>query len=367
MRLTELSLTNWRNLRDTVVECDAPLIVLHGDNGQGKTNFLEAVHVLSTLKSFRESRTRRWLQHGETGSSLRGRVDSPLGVRQMSWRWNDGVRRLEMDGASVNDLSAWFETIRAIVFCPEDGTIVRGEPERRRRFMDRAAFTAHPGHLSSVMEYRKVLAHKRVLLQQHRLDVAQLEAFDVSLAHYGAAVIARRMAVVSDLRPVFSTMHQEIAGEGDVDIEVRVSGIGDAVHSMNPSDIEIALLDSIQQKRGQEVERKQVLIGPHRDDLHISINGHLARNFASQGQARSIVLGLKLAEFNAAKVRGDVPLFLLDDLTSELDMGRRGRLVERLRTLEGQVWVTTTDPKYLGNLDNIDHLNLRVKEGEISC
>ncbi len=366
MRLTKLSVTNWRNLQDTVVECDAPLVVLHGDNGQGKTNLLEAVHVLSTLKSFREARTRRWLKHGETASSLRGRVHSPLGVRQMSWRWNDGVRRLEMDGASLSDLSSWFETIRAIVFCPEDGTIVRGEPERRRRFMDRAAFTAQPGHLSSVMEYRKVLGHKRALLQQHRVDASQLDAFDVSLAHHGAAVIERRVSVINDLRPVFSTMHQEIAGEGEVSIAVRVSGIGSA-ESMDVSEIETALFEEIKEKRVQEIERKQVLIGPHRDDLHIGINGHLARNFASQGQARSIVLGLKLAEFNAAKNRGDVPLFLLDDLTSELDMGRRGRLVELLRTLDGQVWVTTTDPKYLGNLDNIDHLNLHVRDGQINC
>ena len=364
MRLTELSLTNWRNLHDTVVECDAPLVVVHGDNGQGKTNLLEAVHVLGTLKSFRDSRTRRWLRHGETASSLRGRVHAPVGVRQMSWRWRDGSRRLEMDGASLTDLSSWFETIRAIVFCPEDGTIVRGEPERRRRFMDRAAFTAHPGHLSSVMEYRKVLAHKRALLQHHHVDLNQLEAFDVSLAHYGAVVIERRTSVMSDLRPVFSTMHKEIAGEGEVNISVRVSGI-DSTESMSVTEIESVLLDAIKSKRTQEIERKQVLIGPHRDDLYIKIDGHLARNFASQGQARSIVLGLKLAEFNAAKERGDVPLFLLDDLTSELDMGRRGRLVELLRTLDGQVWVTTTDPKYLGNLDNIDHLNLHVREGQI--
>ena len=366
MRLTELSVTNWRNLHDTVVECDAPLVVVHGDNGQGKTNLLEAVHVLSTLKSFRESRTRRWLKHGEAASGLRGRVHSPLGVRQMSWKWRDGVRRLEMDGASLTDLSSWFETIRGIVFCPEDGAIVRGEPERRRRFMDRAAFTAHPGHLSSVMEYRKVLGHKRALLQHHHIDMSQLDAFDVALAHYGAVVIERRISVISNLRPIFSTMHREIAGEEEVNITVRVSGI-DSAESMDVSEIESLLFEAITGKRTQEIERKQVLIGPHRDDLHIKMDGHLARNFASQGQARSIVLGLKLAEFNAAKNRGDVPLFLLDDLTSELDMGRRGRLVELLRTLDGQVWVTTTDPKYLGNLDDIDHLNLYVRDGQIIC
>ena len=167
MRLTELSVNGWRNLTDTVIDCDAPLVVVHGDNGQGKSNLLEAVHLLGTLKSFREARTRRWIRHGEQTARVAGRVATPMGARKMVWRWSDGVRRLEMDGAVVHEIQSWFETIRAIVFCPEDGSIVRGEPERRRRFMDRAAFTAHPGHLSSVTEYRRVLGHKRALLQQH--------------------------------------------------------------------------------------------------------------------------------------------------------------------------------------------------------
>ena len=113
------------------------------------------------------------------------------------------------------------------------------------------------------------------------------------------------------------------------------------------------------------MERKQALVGPHRDDLVLKIDGHAARNFASQGQARSIVLSLKLAEFFAAQKRGNVPLFLLDDLTSELDLGRRERLVDMLGSLTGQVWVTTTDPSYLGRLNDIDHLNLRVQDGRI--
>ena len=108
MRLTELSLTNWRNLKDAVFVCDAPLVILHGDNGQGKTNLLEAVHVFGTLKSFREPRTRRWLKHTESAARIGGRVETPIGVRRMNWRWNDGVRKLEMDGANVGDVSSWF-------------------------------------------------------------------------------------------------------------------------------------------------------------------------------------------------------------------------------------------------------------------
>ena len=106
MHLTELSVVGWRNLKDTVINCDAPLVVLHGDNGQGKSNILEAVHVLGTLKSFREPRTRRWIRHGEKAAGIAGRVDTPMGVRQMAWRWGDGVRRLQMDQATVHELQS---------------------------------------------------------------------------------------------------------------------------------------------------------------------------------------------------------------------------------------------------------------------
>ena len=366
MRLTELSVSGWRNLKDTVINCDAPLVVLHGDNGQGKSNLLEAICVLGTLKSFREPRTRRWIRHGEGAMGLNGRVQTPMGVRQIGWRWNDGVRRLQMDGAAVHELQTWFEVIRAIVFCPEDGTIVRGEPERRRRFMDRAAFTARPGHLTAVTEYRRVLGHKRALLQQPTVDPNQLSAFDTALAFHGAAVIEGRIAVIRELRRVFGRMHDAIAGTGEVDMAVTVSGLAN-VEGMTRDEIEKSLFSVIEEKRSQELDRRQALIGPHRDDLRLRIDGQLARNFASQGQARSIVLALKLSELDAAEQRGDIPLFLLDDLTSELDAARRGRLVEILRTLKGQVWVTTTNPSYLGDLGQVEHLNIRLNNGEISA
>ena len=100
MRLSELSFTGWRNLEDAVVQCDAPLVILEGNNGQGKSNLLEAVHVLANLKSFREPRTRRWLAHGENAGRLSGCVQTPLGQRKMTWRWVDGVlRKIQMDGA----------------------------------------------------------------------------------------------------------------------------------------------------------------------------------------------------------------------------------------------------------------------------
>ena len=270
-----------------------------------------------------------------------------------------------MDGSRSTDLNDWFEVLRAIAFCPEDAAIVRGEPERRRRFMDRAAFNAWPKHLLAVTEFRRVLNHKRALLGERYVDPVQLDVFDAAFARTAASVVVGRVRVVEDLRNAFEPMHSAIAGTGKVGIGVKVSGLG-SIESLDVTEIENRYRDEIASKRSAELERRSVLIGPHRDDLVLTIDGQLARNFASQGQARSVVLGLKLAELDAAHRRGVVPMFLLDDLTSELDQGRRERLVEVLGTLQGQVWVTTTDAKYLGNLEGSEHLKLKVEQGRIN-
>lgn len=365
MRLTKLKTHGWRNLVSASLDCDAPLIVIHGENGQGKSNLLEAVHVMGTLKSFREPRARRWIGHNEPGARLDATVQSTLGQRQLVWRWSDGQRQLHMDDKAIGELSTWFEVLRAVVFCPEDSRIVRGEPEQRRRFMDRAAFSAWPEHLTAVTEYRKVLGHKRALLQSRWVDPLQLDAFDASLARLGALVIHRRIAVIEALRQTFNDKHGAIAGTGEVSLRVRASGISE-VENCNLEDIEAQLASAMERKREDEINKGQALIGPHRDDLSIEIDGQLARNFASQGQARSLVLGLKLAQLEHAHSQGHVPLFLLDDLTSELDQGRRARLVEVLTHLKGQVWITTTEPKYLGDLTEMDHALLAVRDGKIT-
>lgn len=365
MRLTQLKTHGWRNLVPATVDCDCPLIVIHGENGQGKSNLLEAVHVMGTLKSFREPRARRWVGHGEPGARIDATVQSTMGQRRLSWRWSDGQRQLQMDDKTIGELSTWFEVLRAVVFCPEDGRIVRGEPEQRRRFMDRAAFSAWPEHLTAVTEYRKVLGHKRALLQSRWVDPLQLDVFDASLARLGAQVVHRRVAVVDALRQTFNEKHGAIAGTGEVSLRVRANGLPDPQDD-DLAHLETKLAQAMADKRDDEINKGQALVGPHRDDLVIEIDGQLARNFASQGQARSLVLGLKLAQLEYAHSQGHVPLFLLDDLTSELDQGRRARLVEVLTHLKGQVWITTTEPKYLGDLTEMDHTLLAVRDGEIT-
>lgn len=320
-------------------------MVLHGENGSGKTNLLEAVYVLASLRSFRESRPARWVREGNTATRIEGRVLGPYGERLMAYKQVDGERTLSIDGGPAS-LGAWFEGLRAILFSPEQVSVIRGEPEGRRRLLDRAVFTARPAFLDLARDYKRVVSQRAALLRGGRAAGGELEAWDERLVALGAAVMLRRHELVEELRgPLREAVHL-ISGGEDVDLRLRSAG-GEAD---GEEAVRRRLRDALVRARPEELRLGTVLVGPHRDDLDITINGRSARRFASQGQARTLALALKLGELEAARRRGQTPLFLLDDLTSELDVGRRGRLVSHLLSLENQVWVTTTEADYLGPL-----------------
>lgn len=360
MRLVELAVADWRNLASARLDTDARFVVLHGDNAQGKTNLLEAVWTLANLKSFREVRQRRLIRDGAAVARVQGRVQGIAGKRTLLWtRQRDGGRSLKLDERPVADLGEWFAVLRAILFCPEHGAIVRGEPAERRNFVDRAAFTAQPAHLDLVRSYRRVVQQKAALLRSPAVDLVQLRTYSDQLATLGASLILARRAILADLRAPARALHARIAGTDDVTLRLKTTGPAtddrDAVRA--------ALRAAIGDAEADERRRGIVLVGPHRDDLDLRIGGREARRFASQGQVRSLVLALKLAELEAARQRGATPLFLLDDLTSELDQRRMGRLIDLLGDLDNQVWVTTTDPRWLGPLPADRSRLVRVEAG----
>lgn len=353
---------DWRNCTRTRLETDARFVVLHGDNGQGKTNLLEAVYTLAALRSFRENRAARLVRQGAEEAELRAEVRGHSGLRRLRWRWSKASgRRLNLDDRGVSELSEWFGVLRAIAFCPEHGAIVRGEPAERRGFVDRAAFTAEPAHLDVVRDYRRALRQKATLLREGRATDALVEPWDHRLAELGARLVERRARIVAALQAPFQEMYATLLHRPQPEpVELRFRGFA----AKPEGDLRGRLLAAFHEARADERRRGRVLVGPHRDDLDIRVAGRLARNFASQGQARSVVLALKLAELRAAEARGDQPLFLLDDLTSELDRGRMARLIGLLGRLESQVWITTTDPRWLGPLPGGEARLFRVSRGE---
>jgi DNA replication and repair protein RecF len=337
VRLKRLVAEGFRNLVSTDLDLDARFVVLFGPNAQGKTNALEAVHWIATLKPLRSRKVRELVAWDSERASVSGWVESAGIVCQHRVDLGSEGRVARLDGKRVGDLESYFAGIRAIAFVPQDGGIVSGEPSRRRNWLDRAAFTAGPAHLARVRVVKQILAQKAAALRGDRVDMALLDVLDEQLAVRGAELAARRIAMLEELAPHASRMHAEIAG-GTSDVRLE--------YATRAATVE-ALRERLGQVRSREVERRTTLAGPQLDDVRVVLDGRPARDFGSRGQIRSLVLSLKLAEMVAARERGEVPMFLVDDVSSELDRARTERLIGLLTELDAQVLLTTTDPGLL--------------------
>ncbi len=335
-------------------------MVFAGENAQGKTNCLEAIYGLATLKSFRARRNRELIRFGADSARVGGAVMDEGIRRRFRFTVSPAGRSGEVDGKRPARLRDYFDGIRAVLFCPEDTAMVRGDPGGRRRFLDRAAFTARPSYLDIARDYRRVLDQRSSVLRSPRQDLAQLDVFDQQLAHLGARLSVRRQEIVRQLTPHFRELHMQITGGGSARIRYR-GCLGDGDREEQRENFLALLAD----RRGDELRRGMNLVGPHRDDLHIEIEGRSARAYGSQGQVRSVVIALKLAELQAARARGERLLFLLDDLSSELDQRRTDQLLGLLRELELQTFVTTTDVERLAGLPAGEARFFSIRGGQV--
>lgn len=361
MRLLRLAVTGFRNLAEADLELGTPYVVFHGDNAQGKTNALEAIHVLANLKALRGRRSSELVAWGGTTASVRGTVDRDGIERTLRVDLSSRARRIvRMDGQVVRSLVDYFDGFRAVAFTPMDLRVVAGEPKFRRAWLDRAAFTAMPAHLSAVRRVKRCLAQKAAALQ-HGPDSALLDALDDELARAGASLVQRRVQLLADLGPHVVAMYQRIARTGvSVELTYKTQTIGVDVEQRFQT-----LRQRLSEVRDDEVRRRRTLAGPQRDDVGIFLGGRLARTFGSRGQVRSLVLSLKLAEIASARDRGFVPPFLIDDVGSELDAGRMDEVVRVLAELGVQVFVTTTHPRHVASLPDADTMWVRVEGGRL--
>jgi DNA replication and repair protein RecF len=359
LKLRRLAAQSFRNLAPLDLDTSAPFVVLHGPNAQGKTNALEAVHVLATLKALRGRRVRELVRFGDTSASVAGDVEHDGLTRQLRVDVGADGRKASLDGKPVHDLQEYFAWVRAIAFVPQDGEIVTGEPQRRRSWLDRAVFTATPAHLDRVRSVRRLLDQKAAALRG-KTEPLVLDVLDERIAVEGGELVERRARLLAELRPHVEELHAQLAGGlGPLKLELASQAAGDSV-----AERVAALRERLAAARVRERERGTTLVGPQLDDVRILLEGRPAREFASRGQVRSVVLALKLAEMVAARARGLVPLFLLDDASTELDETRTAELVRLLGALGAQVLVTTTDPGPLTRiLPRSDLLKIGVSAG----
>ena len=362
MNLVHLAAVGFRNLKPVDLVLESPFHVFHGSNGHGKTNVLEAIYFLSTLKPLRGHRLGDLIQwESDKAIVSAGCSDDGL-TRRFRTDLSKTGRSCSIDGKKVLKMAEYFGGIRCIAFTPSDGKIVLDEPALRRSWIDRAAFTRNPVHLDYVRTYERLRSQKSAVLRSSRPDVDVIDVLDHQLALAGARLMLRRMTMIDELTPHVRSLHLRIVGSKE-SITLRYKS---ALKGRTESELTEELLGGFQRLRSEELRRRTLLLGPQRDDVEFLLADKPARLFGSRGQVRSIVLALKLAELLAARERDEHPIFLLDDLSSELDQFRTKQLVETLEQLGTQVFITTTDPKFLRALPKEKTSFILVNEGNLS-
>lgn len=344
MRLHKLTLQDWRNIPGAVIEPGPELNVFCGENGQGKTNLLEAVWMLTGGKSFRGSKDAELIRRGADFSVID--AEAECGERLQTFRLTVGAagtarpgRTAKLNGVDQGRAAALAGTFTAVVFDPDHLSLIKGSPAGRRRFLDAALCQLYPGYLTALRRYTRILAQKNALLKQYaRLpDAAELlEVYDRQLAQFGEEVTRRRSEYLQALTPMAVENYRQIS-QGRETLSL----------AYKPSFDERGLLAAYERLRGGELRAGFCLAGPHREDVEVLLDGQPAKVFGSQGQQRSAVLALKLAEATqAANVTGEHPVMLLDDVLSELDDARQNYLLTRMR--DKQVFVTACDSAAFG-------------------
>lgn len=368
MLLLDVSTREFRNLLEQRVALGRHTTVLFGPNGQGKTNFLEACYLLCTLRPLRAHKLAEMVRiDSEQSALVVGRFELPGGVRQVEVELGREGRSARVDGKAVRDPDELFGGLATVAFTPDDLAVVKGGPEGRRRLLDRAAQNRHPPHLSVARDYLRALRSRNQLLRQGA-EPKLLASFDEPLAALGARLRDRREQVLEEVRPHARTAFAEVArGEAPLVLDYLAAGReSDDLAQGGPS-LERRLLAALRRRLPRDRERGYTSVGPHADDLGLSLGERAARLYASQGQSRAVVLAFKIGEIeNIRRAQGRAPLLLLDDVSSELDASRNDWLMQYLGALNGQVVLTTTDPELVAKSAAKEAVFQRVDGGRIA-
>ena len=359
-----LTANHFRNLKDTIFRPGPGVNVLFGDNAQGKTNLIEAIWLFTGARSFRGSKDQELIAFDSDSARL-SLSFSAHGLQNEARLSFSGSKKAELNGVTLESATAFSGRFCAVVFSPDHLNLVKDGPQQRRRFLDLAISEILPRHASALAEYRELLRQRNALLKDvtaHSELFDTLDVWDAQLARAAARIVFTRLRYLARLKMRAAEIYSGISSKpgsdalqeefslsyepaGGLSFSVALENAHEAV-----AEIQRQLSGLLAEQRGGDIDCGYTRGGPHRDDLNISVNGVDARLYGSQGQQRSAVLALKLAEAAVLKETiGEPPILLLDDVMSELDRYRQRYI---LNSIGGcQVFITCCDPAGLDGLD----------------
>lgn len=360
----QLRLKDFRSYPQLTLPLPRGITALTGENGAGKTNILEAIHLCCLGRSHRTSVDRDMIRTGEETCAVHARVERADRCHEVGVRLYAQARRRKLiyvNGKTVTRLGELMGHMTCVMFSPEDLDIVKGQPQQRRRFLDMMLSQCQPAYFYSLQTYMNVMKQRNSLLRamgKNSGDGRQLSAWDEQLALAAAPVVRARRQAVAQLDALSRGHYAHIGGRASEVLALAYQGT--LANSTDPAaDMALALRDS----RQEDIRRQTTSVGPHRDDIAVTLSGEELRVYGSQGQARTAILCMRLSQIDVLEqAQGETPLLLLDDVLSELDMSRRSRLLHHLNRV--QTLLTTTDINDLGTVSPAQVL--RVEPGRIT-
>jgi DNA replication and repair protein RecF len=342
LAIASVSVRGFRNLRAVDLELGPRFNVFAGDNGQGKTNLLEALYVLATSQSFRTSKLRELVGDEGDTASVRGLVREDTEEREQSVGIRPGLRAVRFGGKRPENLASYAVRTPTVVFHPGVLGLSSGAGGDRRKLLDRVALYRSPGSLAEVEAYGRATRARQRVLETRGDRAPDLGEWEALMVRHGLAVHEARAAAAGQLAPVAEQAFEHIGGT-----VAGAGGLRVAYAASAPREPE-AFLARLVENRTRDRARGSATAGPHRDDLTLELGGRPVRGLASQGQHRAVVLALQLAEIEVVgSARGVRPILLLDDVSSELDRARTAALFAALKAQDGQVLLTTTRPELI--------------------
>lgn len=346
MIINHLLLKNYRNYKDLHLEFAPNLNVIYGMNGQGKTNILESIFVAGFGSSFRTKRDKELINKDETETYIRADLSKSYGDYSIEYTLKKDLKKeIKVNKNHLKKRSELFGHLNVVVFSPEDLKLIKDGPSERRKFIDREISNLKKKYCADLMEYHRILSQRNALIKQARHGKSNLEMisiWDEQLASVGTSLILERKSFIEKLNKVSYTLHLKITEEKEA---IKLKYLPNIkVNSAEYDKIYMEFLNRLTKQLSNDIDKGFTTVGPHRDDLEITVNNIDVKTYGSQGQQRTAALSLKLSEIEIIFDEiGEYPVLLLDDVMSELDKKRQNDLLKSLKSLQTIITITDTD------------------------
>jgi len=340
LHVSRLKIYKFRNLADQTIELGSGPVYISGLNGNGKTNLVESIYLLSGSRSFRTNSSSELLKWGEKECSIFGTVTSSHGTEELGLVFTSGERRALSNSKDLDSMTDLIGRLQVIAFSPADLSLVKGSPAGRRRFLDRHMVDLAPPFIKVLMGYQRALASKSAVLKQPGCTYAHLKPWNELLAHSCGKIVDNRVKFLESLSDKSSSFHRLYAPtDGELKLTLESDFFQDG-RVLSEEEI-IARFEGAAPR---EMAMRSATLGAQRDDVSVTLGGVDARAYASQGQTRSVVLSMKLGVIEMIEsATGESPVVILDDVDSELDKARSERLFTALLNKARQIIVTGTE------------------------